>query len=279
MSHFKLIGLEVKRKEDPRLMTGKGTYVGNMQLTGMKHVAFVRSPYAHANIRKIDVKAALKRSGVAAVVTGEELVPLYGSMPHSSLTEGGGETVKRHHTHYPVSVGKVRHVGEAVALVIADDPYIAADAVQDVEVDWEPLPAVVDMFEAMKPGAPLVHNDAANNVEHVWIKKHGDVNGAFAKADRIVKERFVEQRITGVPMESFQSENSTESYLPLTPNCSMRQHLQGCRPGICSHGFASTLSDRARGESPVSTFATLTWIGCRRVASGLSGGRFNTSVR
>src|SRR5687767_13586517 len=137
MSYAALMGATVKRKEDPRLITGQGTYTTNLHLPGMHYVAFVRSPYAHARILAIDVSAALAMPGVVAVATGRDIVPLCGPMPMQSAGEGGpGEDVERPlPTHYALSVDRVRHVGEAVAAVIATSPAVAEDAVGEVLVD------------------------------------------------------------------------------------------------------------------------------------------------
>jgi carbon-monoxide dehydrogenase large subunit len=198
------MGAEVKRKEDLRLITGASTYVGDIQLPGMRHVAFVRSPHPHAMIRGIDASAARRRPGVLMVVTGQDLAGHVTPIPVSSTSsEGGGsagaESAAR--AHAPLSVGRVRHVGEAVAAVVAISEAVALDAVADVLVDWEPLPAVVDPFEAMRDGAPLLHDDAPRNVEHENTIRAGDPDAAFARATRVVAQRMVNQRLCGVPLE------------------------------------------------------------------------------
>ncbi len=201
MAYAKLIGAHVKRKEDPRLISGKGAYVGDLRLPGLHHVAFVRSPYAHARIGGIDTAAASQIPGVVAVVTGRDLPPLSGPIPMAAGGEGGGATVPKEHTHYALSIDRVRHVGEAVAAVIAASPAAAADAAAAVVVDWEPLPAVVDMEEAAREDAPKLYDSARNNIDHVWRRVAGDVDAAFASAHRVVRQRMVNQRLSGVPME------------------------------------------------------------------------------
>jgi len=203
MAYSSLIGARVKRKEDPRLITGKGNYVGDLKLPGMHHVAFVRSPYGHARIRGIDAKTALNHPGVVAVITGRDLPPLCGPMPI-----GGGEggaapdpASDTRPTHYALSIDRARHVGEAVAAVIAVTPEIAADAAAEVVVDWDPLPVVVDMLKAREDGAPRLFEDVANNIDHVWARKRGDPDAAFANAHRVVSQRIASQRLSGVPME------------------------------------------------------------------------------
>jgi carbon-monoxide dehydrogenase large subunit len=199
----RLMGAEVKRKEDPRLVTGTSAYVGDLALPGQQYVAFVRSPHAHARIRRIDASAALRRPGVRLVVTGEDIRKHCKPVPAGGAGEGGGgersENIGR--KHYPLSVGRVRHVGEAVAAVVASSEAVAVDAVADVVVDWEPLPAVSDAFAAMADGAPLLFDDAARNVEHENAIKAGDPEKVFASARRVVRQRMVNQRLCGVPME------------------------------------------------------------------------------
>jgi carbon-monoxide dehydrogenase large subunit len=200
-----LIGAEVKRKEDPRLITGRSTYVSDISLPGMHHVAFVRSPHPHARIRGIDTRAAAGRPGVLAVVTGRDLVGQCAPVPVASATAEGGQAegaaaVGRQ--HYALSLDRVRHVGEAVAAVVATSEALAVDAAAEVAVDWEPLPAVAEPFQAMAAGAPQLFDDAPKNVEHENQIKAGDPDAAFGRAHRAVKQRMNNQRLSGVPLES-----------------------------------------------------------------------------
>jgi carbon-monoxide dehydrogenase large subunit len=203
MAYASLMGVRVKRKEDPRLITGSGAYVGDMTLPGMRHVVFVRSPYAHARIRGIDAAAAQARPGVVAVVTGADLAALCEPMPMSSAGETGasdaGATPGR--THHALSVDRVRHVGEAVAAVIAETAEAAADGIAEVLVDWEPLPAVVDLDQAVADGAPLVFDHVPNNRAFTWQHKTEGADAAFESAARVVRQRIVSQRLSGIPME------------------------------------------------------------------------------
>src|SRR5713101_7938820 len=204
MATPRLMGAEVKRKEDPRLITGTSSYVGDLALPGMHYVVFVRSPHAHARVRRIDAAAALRRPGVCKVVTGSDIRKLCAPLPLPGAGEGGGGDAAANmgRKHYPLSVDRVRHVGEAVAAVVATSEAIAVDAAaEDVVVDWEPLPAVTDPFVAMAKGAPQIHDDAPNNIEHQNTIKAGDPDHAFAKAKRVVKQRMVSQRLCGVPLE------------------------------------------------------------------------------
>jgi carbon-monoxide dehydrogenase large subunit len=149
------MGAEVKRKEDPRMITGTSTYVTDVVVPGMQWVAFVRSPHAHARIRRIDTKPALQVPGVRMVVTGEEIRKLAKALPPASASaEGGASSGAPGRQHWALSTDVVRHVGEAVAAVVADSDYAAHDGVEAVVVDWEPLPAVTDIFAALADGAP-----------------------------------------------------------------------------------------------------------------------------
>ena len=199
----KLMGAEVKRKEDPRLITGSSTFVTDVALPGMLWVAFVRSPHAHARIRRIDGSAALKVAGVRMVVTGEEIRKWAKPIPPASVSaEGGASSDAPGRQHFALSTSVVRHVGEAVAAVIAESDYAAHDGVEAVAVDWEPLPAVTDVFEAMKDGAPQLHTDAPRNIEHENQIISGDPDAVFAKARRVVKQRMVSQRLAGISIEA-----------------------------------------------------------------------------
>src|SRR5579859_2920521 len=195
MVYREMVGARVKRKEDPRLITGKASFVPNLTMPNMGYVAFVRSPYAHARILSIDGGEALKRDGVIAVITGQELSSRSGQMSMMPTGENAAQ-----HSHYPLSVERVRFAGEAVAAVIATSAIAAEDAVGEVLVDWEMLPSVADPEKALEPGAPRVYDDLPDNVEHRWSHKMGDVATAFAQAHRVVKQRLVSQRLAGVPM-------------------------------------------------------------------------------
>ena len=200
----RLMGAEVKRKEDPRLVTGASAYVGDITVPGLHYVAFVRSPHAHAKIGAIDASRATARPGVARVITGQDIKAYCQPIPLGGPSaEGGGGAPEAGvgRRHYPLSIGTVRHVGEPVAAVVATSEAVAVDAAADVSVDWQPLPAVGDARAALKDGAPQLHADAARNVEHETSIKVGEPDAAFAKAYRVVKQRMISQRLCGVPME------------------------------------------------------------------------------
>lgn len=199
----KLMGARIRRKEDPRLITGTSQYVADVTLPGLQHVAFVRSPHAHARVRGIDASGALRRPGVVSVITGRDIMKHCAPIPIATVSaEGGGEgsgAIGRR--HYPLSVDRVRYVGEPVAAVLAASADTAVDGAAEVQVDWEPLPAVGDPFAAMADGAPRLFDDAPKNIEHTQAIKAGDPDAAFAKAHKIVRQRMNSQRLSGVPLE------------------------------------------------------------------------------
>ena len=191
-----LVGASIKRKEDPSLITGAGRYVGDLKMPGMRHVAFARSPYAHAKILSIDTAAAAAREGVVAVVTGEDLRGQYEPVPVA-----GGEQAVANYSHLALSVERVRHVGEAVAAVIAVSAEIAEDALNDVDIAWEELPAAADLLRACSEGAPPVFEGLESNIIDTGEKKSADVDQVFADAPHTVSQRMRSQRLAGVPME------------------------------------------------------------------------------
>src|SRR5207247_556593 len=156
-----------------------------------------------ARFTTIDAAAAAKRPGVFKVVTGQEIRALCAPLPLEGASAEGsgahGDNIGR--KHYPLSVDRVRHAGEAVAAVIATSEALAVDAAAEVVVHWEPLPTVTDAFAAMAPGAPQLYDDAPGNVEHRNQIQAGETDAAFARAKRIVKQRMVSQRLCGVPLE------------------------------------------------------------------------------
>ena len=191
-----VFGASIKRREDPRLITGRGTYVDDIKLVGMLNIVLVRSPYAHANITSIDTSAASAVDGVVAVYTGEDLAEQLGSLPCGWVVPDTIEV-----PHPPLAIGKVRCVGDAVAAIVADNPTAAADAAALVDVGYDVLPAAVNAEAATKDGAPQVHDDAPNNVGFEWEVGGGDVDAAAASAEVRVSERIVNQRLIPNSME------------------------------------------------------------------------------
>ncbi len=196
---FQYVGKPVKRKEDPRLITGRGLYVDDIKLPGMLYAAFVRSPYAHARIKSVDVSKALRMPGVVNVFTGNDLRGKIGPIPTGWMLTGADLRVPE----WPaVAYDRVRFVGEIVAVAVAQDPYRARDAADAVEVDYEPLPAVVRADEAIKPGAPQLHEGVPNNIAFRWRLKSGeDFDEVARKAGRVIRQRMINQRLVPSAIE------------------------------------------------------------------------------
>ena len=192
----KYVGRPMKRKEDPRLIQGLAHYVDDIQLANMHYMAVVRSPYAHAKIRSVDVSKAKSAPGVVAVITGEDVRGVIGPIPCAAQIPDMKPAVRN-----VLATDKVRFVGEPVAVVVANDRYAARDAVDLVEVDYEPLTAVVDPEKAIAKGSPKLYDNFADNVAYRWELEGGDVAGAFKKADKIIKQRMVNQRLIPMAME------------------------------------------------------------------------------
>lgn len=193
-----LVGKSVKRVEDPRFIQGKGKYVANLQIPGMLHAALVRSPHAHAKIKRIDTSAALAMPGVVAVYTGQDLAADgVGGLP-CGFNPPGIKTAP----HPALAIGKVRHVGDGVAVVIAENRYVAQDAAEAVQVDYEPLPAVVDAKKATEPGAPQLHEEIPNNTSFYWaLGDRAETDRVFAAADHVVELELINQRLIPNAME------------------------------------------------------------------------------
>ena len=197
------IGQPVPRFEDPRLVRGEGNYVGDMMFPGTVPGYVLRSPHAHARIKSIDVSKAKAAPGVLAVLTGEDWDNSgFGDLPVPSGPKRRDGSPLYKPRYRALARDRVRWVGDYVAFVVAETAHQAADAAELIEVDYEPLPAIVSAEEAIKPGAPLVWDDCPNNICFVHLE--GDkakTDAAFAKADKIVKHRFVINRVTAASME------------------------------------------------------------------------------
>src|SRR3972149_2711171 len=201
----KYIGAEVKRREDPRLLRGRGTYVDDLKLPGLLHAAVVRSPHAHARLGAIRADAALRLPGVVAVFTFDDLkawlkpLPVSG-MPPPALQARVGFSL-RTAAQLPLASGTVRYAGEPVAVLVAESRYVAEDALELVSVDYEPLPVVPDSRAALVPGAPLLYPEWGDNVGASFTHAIGDVEGAFRRADTVVRQTLRVHRYAGMPME------------------------------------------------------------------------------
>jgi carbon-monoxide dehydrogenase large subunit len=190
------VGRSLRRKEDPRLITGRARYVDDITLPGTLWVAFVRSPEAHARIVSIDASAAKARDGVVAVYTGADM-DSGGPLPTAWVPPG---VEVKYPEHWPLAKGTVNHVGDPVAAVIGDDRYAVIDAAEDVFVEYEPLPVVLDPDEALKDEV-LVHEAIGTNKSHEWSLGGGDIEGGIAAADVVVERRIVNHRVAGAAIE------------------------------------------------------------------------------
>lgn len=202
MSH-KYIGQRIRRNEDPRLLTGQALFVDDVQMPGMLHAAFLRSEYAHARLLSLDTTAAKTLPGVTAVYTAEEMGsfwrpgPLLVPAPHSIPG-----LVFNKRTQIPLVKDKARHVGEPLAVVIAESRYVAEDALASIIADLEPLEAAADLEQALAPAAPLVHDDLPSNLAAHVVQHKGDYAAARARADVVVSRRIVVDRGAAAALEN-----------------------------------------------------------------------------
>src|SRR5438876_2171268 len=202
----KYFGAAVRRREDPRFLRGEGRFLDDVRVAGLLHVAFLRSPYAHAMIRAIRTERARAAPGVVAVFTFADLeswmkpLPLFGAPPPGLAAAIAFEI--RQAPQFALCRDRARYVGEIVAMVVAESRARAEDAAEAIEVDWEPRSVVTDMRQAAEPGTPLVHEAWGTNVGVGFTHAIGDVEAAFARADLVMSETFHIQRYVGMPLES-----------------------------------------------------------------------------
>src|SRR5712691_7923941 len=194
----RIVGTPVARKEDLKLLTGQAKFVDDINLPGQVWLAVVRSPYAHARIKSVDVKGALAHAGVVTAYSGDDLAEDWQTpLPCAMLpTEDTNQP-----NHRPLATDKARYVGDGVAVVVARSREAARDAAELVQVDYEPLPAVIDPEQALADGAPLVHEEFGTNRCYTWELSAGEVDEAFAGADVTIKERYRQQRLIPNAME------------------------------------------------------------------------------
>jgi carbon-monoxide dehydrogenase large subunit len=196
-----MLGMPIKRGEDPRLVSGSGAYLEDLALPGLVHIVIGRSPHGHARLGRIDVSAARNAAGVVAIFTGQDLDKLIpGELPGDWPSDFEDD-------HRPpnrmLARDKTRFVGEAVVAVVGETRPQAADALDLIDIEYEPLPAVSDPEAALQPGAPLLYEEFGTNLAHRLVKRGGDVAAAFARPDiQVVKGRFVNPRVLPVPMET-----------------------------------------------------------------------------
>jgi carbon-monoxide dehydrogenase large subunit len=183
------------RKEDAKLITGQTNWTDNIRLPGMLHMAFLRSPYAHARITRVDVSGALGQPGVVAAFCGADFGAEQGSLPCAWPVTPDIIIP----AHPPMAVDEVRYVGEAVAVVVARDRFAAADALASIDVDYEPLPPVLDIRTALEEGSPKVHE--AGNKSYEWVFANGDMDAAFGDAPVVLERTYRQQRLIPCAME------------------------------------------------------------------------------
>jgi len=189
------IGTRTPRKEDPRLITGRGIFTDDVTLPAMVYVSLVRSPHAHARIRRIDAVAAQKEPGVVTVVTGKD-AEATGVLPVFIIVPGTNGT-----KHMPLATDKARYAVDAIAAVVADSKQAAKRAADMITIDYEPLPVVVDAVKALEPGAPILHEELGTNLVFTYPVKGGDIDNAFRDAETTVKLHIVNQRLIPNAME------------------------------------------------------------------------------
>ncbi len=193
------VGRAMRRKEDPRMITGSGRYLDDITVPGTLWAAIVRSPEAHARITSIDTSAAAARDDVVAVFTGEDMADDFAA-PMAMIWAPPGVEIKTPE-HWPLKRGQVKHVGDPVAVVVGRDRYSVIDAAEEVVVEYDPLPVVVDPEKALEDGAPLVWEEFGTNRTHQWGVSGGDIEAALAEADVVIEHRLVNHRVAGAPIE------------------------------------------------------------------------------
>ncbi|MFQ5541273.1 MAG: xanthine dehydrogenase family protein molybdopterin-binding subunit, partial [Candidatus Binatia bacterium] len=190
----KWVGRSIRRTEDKRLLTGRGQFLDDMKFPGMYHAAVLRSPYPHAIIKWVDVSEALKMPGVRGVLTGKDVARMSNPFP---------QAVDEPLEYYCIAVDRARYVGEGVAVVVAEDRYLAEDALEAIQVDYEPLPHVVDVEKAVEKDAAILHPKLGSNIINHRDLRYGDPDAAFAQADVIIGEKFFFPKYSSTPMETF----------------------------------------------------------------------------
>lgn len=190
-----VLGSALRTKEALRHVTGKGSFVDDVKLPNLCFAAILRSPYAHARIKRVDPSRALELPGIIGVLTSDDVVRMSDPLPQ--MTVPPAANVK----DYPIAVGKVRYVGEPVAVVIGETRYVVEDALEHIEVDYEPLPAVVDGRAALEPGAPILHDEVGSNIMAHITYRWGSLEEAIEQADRVLSFKLHFHRFSSVPLE------------------------------------------------------------------------------
>jgi aerobic carbon-monoxide dehydrogenase large subunit len=223
-------GRAMKRVEDPRLIKGIATYVDDLKLPGVLHAEFVRSPHAHAKILSIKTDAAKELPGVVGVFTGADINDKVGMVPCAAPLPGG-KTIN----HMVLAGTRAYFVGHPVAVVVAETRTIARDALELVEVDYEPLPAVIDPEKGLEEGSPLTHPELGTNIAFKWSLPASDVDGAFKEADKVLKLRVVQPRLTPMAIEPrgcAASWHAGESSLTFWSSTQVPHYVRTLLPGL-----------------------------------------------
>ena len=195
----RIFGSGIRRREDPRLLTGTARYTADFTLPGITYAAVVRSPHGHARLRGIDTSRARAAAGVVGVFTAADTAGVLQPIPCAWLLPNAGLKT----APYPVfATDTVRYKGDAVAVVVAESAQQAYDALELIDVDYEPLSCVVDPEQATKPGAPQLHADVPGNVAFHWTVAGGDIDAAFASAEIVVRDRIIQQRLIPTAIET-----------------------------------------------------------------------------
>jgi carbon-monoxide dehydrogenase large subunit len=223
-------GRAMKRVEDPRLIKGIATYVDDLKIPGVLHAEFVRSPHANAKIKSIKTDTAKKLPGVVGVFTGADVNEKVGAIPCASPIPGGKTP-----NHTVLAGARVYFVGHPVAVVVAETRTIARDALDLIDVDYEPLPAVIDPEKALEKDSPLTHPELGTNVAFTWSLPGGDVDGAFKEADNVLKLRIIHPRLTPMAIEPrgcAASWHAGESSLTLWTSTQIPHLVRTLLPGL-----------------------------------------------
>src|SRR6202161_3864280 len=200
------IGRSMTRREDRRLLTGRGQYIADLDLPHMLHAVFVRSPHAHAHIKAVDMSRAAAAPGVAHVLTGPELARVLPPVSDTQVVLPSKWTAQVQHKFINpqqplLAHDKVRHVGEAVAVIVAENRYAAEDAAELVDLDFDPLPIVLDPELALAAGTTVVHDKFGTNLIGAFTIAKGDADGALGRAPHRLQRRFYHHRYAAMPME------------------------------------------------------------------------------
>ena len=242
-------GERIKRNEDPRLLTGQGLFVDDVDLPNMLHVAFVRSPYAHARIKQIDVSQALGRAGVVAIYTAADLGDYWKPGPLLVSPPPVEGITFNQRTQVPLAKDKVRFAGEPVVMVLAESRYLAEDALADIRIDYEPLEAVVDLEKALQPGATLVHEDVGSNLAAHVVQTKGDYETASRTASLKIKRRFLYEHGCAAAIEN---RGIVAEWNPLSGRLTVWDTTQA--PVVIRNGLANMLGLSERQVRVVAPF-------------------------